>query len=230
MAGSPPAERSPDARAPRAAPGACVCESTVPEAPSGGCVTGAGTVRRGGAVNGASAWIGACRAVGICDAGLNSVAGAVAAGRRGRRRPIRRHVRGLDAARVAAVDEPGRLVFARRGRGQGARDRDAGPATRRDGVPPVENRAQLLAVLRPLVRPQREHPRHGLEEARRHAGHDPALDRLGVVLDRARGRRRRRRAEQQVVDHRAERVEVGPRALPHAASSRRTARSARSWA
>jgi hypothetical protein len=51
-------------------------------------------------------------------------------------------------------------------------------------------------------------------KARRDARHDAVLDRLGVVLHRARRRRRGRRAEQQVVDHRAERIEIGPRPLP----------------
>ena len=58
-----------------------------------------------------------------------------------------------------------------------------------------------------------EHPRHRLEEARRHARDDAVLDRVAVVLDGARRRRRRRRAEQQVVDDRAERVDIGPRPL-----------------
>ncbi len=146
-------------------------------------------------------------------------------GRHARRRQVGGNVRGLDLGRVGRGLDLGTMARAgrlrrrmRRGRrhaGQGdvRRDRDAGPAARRHGGIAVEHRAQLFAVLRPLVRADRQHPPDRLEETRRDAGNDAALNLVGVVLDRARRRRRRRRAVQQVVDDGAESIEIGPRPL-----------------
>ena len=131
---------------------------------------------------------------------------------------MRRHVGGLDGNVVRHVADVTRRLERRGSRGDGhgnAGDRDARPASRRNLGVPVEHGAQLLAVLRPLIRPDRKHPGHRLQEARRDARNDAVLQLIGIVLHGTRGGRRRRRPEQQVVDDGTQSVEIGPRPLPH---------------
>ena len=79
----------------------------------------------------------------------------------------------------------------------------------------LQHRAQRRHILRPFARAHAEHPGHHRQEARRHARHRTLFDLPGIALQRPRGGRCGRHAEEQEVNHRAQRVEVGPGALAH---------------
>ena len=112
-------------------------------------------------------------------------------------------------------------VHGRRKRGRVGRRRahvavgrgDVGTRPQRHRRTAIERIAQLVDALRPVDRTDRQGPIDRFEERRREARVIGRPQQRHVDLHRTRGRRRWRRAADQVVDDGAQRVQIGPRAL-----------------